>query len=190
MKNKKIMIGIIICVVIAIISGIFIHNKLSNAGVGVKTAEEISYDFFETMFPVFNTAEYDKIAELYLPCQSEEGCYTQLYYDVFENVPLFLEGVLEINKSKGNTISGQIVYRDFDGSYNILDEYDNGWEGFGNKKVANFELIKKNGKMYLNKFEVVANYNWRTIQQDKEFLEKYMTKMYTKKQEAKTHSLY
>ena len=190
MKNKKVLIGIIICLILAIVSGIYILIKFKNAGVNDKTAEEISYDFFETMFPVFNTSDYDKISELYLPCQEESGCYTQLYNEIFSSVPLFLEGVLEIESSKGNKISGQIVYRDFDGSYNLLDEYDNGWEGFGNKKVANFELIKKNGKMYLNKFEIVANYNWRTIQLDKEFLEKYMNTMYTKKQVEKQHSLY
>lgn len=183
-KNKKNIFIIIICLVIAIICGFIINNSLKNKQIGERSATEISYDFFkEEMFPLFNTGDYSQIEDLFLPCQNDDNFteyYNYLYTKVFPYLPMELEGVIQIDNAKGNTIKGKVVYGDHDGSYNILDEYDNGWEGFGNKKVADFELIKKNGKIYLNSFNIVANYNWRTIQKDPEFLELYMTKLYTK----------
>ena len=181
MKKKGLIIGIVVLLIVSIISGFLIHNQFKNAGVDEETATEISYDFFKIMFPLFNSKDIDKVAELYLPCQGEENygvCFNQMYHDIFSNSPLTLDGVFEIEETKGNSIEGQVIYSDLDGSYNVLDELDNGWSGFGNKKVANFELVKKEGKMYLKSFEIVANYNWRTIQQDPEFFDKYMTKLY------------
>ena len=180
-KNKKLVWLIVLCIVVAIASGLFIHSKLNSGEVEEESATEISYHFFQTMMPIFNTGDFNQIRELYLPCQEEENfgkCYNQMYHEVFKYIPFTLDGVLEIEEAKGNTIRGQVIYGDIDGSYNVLDEFDNGWTGFGNKKVANFELIKKDGKMYLNSFEIVANYNWRTIQEDPEFFDKYMNKLY------------
>jgi hypothetical protein len=186
MKKKGLIIGIVVLLIVSIISGFLIHNQFKNAGVDEETATEISYDFFKIMFPLFNSKDIDKVAELYLPCQGEENygvCFNQMYHDIFSNSPLTLDGVFEIEETKGNSIKGQVIYSDLDGSYNVLDELDNGWSGFGNKKVANFELVKKEGKMYLKSFEIVANYNWRTIQQDPEFFDKYMTKLYKEQTE-------
>lgn len=191
MKKKGLIIGIVVLLIISIISGFLIHKQFKSSGVNENVATQVSYDFFKVMFPVFNSNNIDKVAELYLPCQGEENygtCFNQMYHEVFSNTPLMFEGVFEIEETKGNTIKGQVVYGDLDGSYNVLDEYENGWEGFGNKKVADFELVKKDGKMYLKSFEIVANYNWRTIQQDPEFFEKYMTKLY--KEQLKEETIY
>ena len=126
LKKNKIYIIVIVLLIIACISGFLIHNKPNNGEVKKYSATEISYNFFETLFPVFNSGEYSKITELYLPCQDEENfgkCYNQIYHDVFKNKPLILEGVLEIEESQGNTIKGQVVYNDHDGSYNLLEKY-------------------------------------------------------------------
>ena len=182
-KFKKILLIAIpiLIVIILIIFSIFSFNKRQEEmHVDTTYATQISRETIVELLDVFNTQNFYEVKEVYLPYQrlSEEAATPEemvalkqkFIMDFSLQAPYVFEGVVNVKQTDSGTITGEALFKDNSQLVNYIEEYEAGWKNFGVQNLAEFEIVKQDGKMLINKFIVKETYTYRDAPE--EFLDK------------------
>lgn len=182
-KIKKlllIIIPLLLIVLLIIISMFSFNKKQKEMHVDTTYATQLSQETVIELLDVFNTQNFYEVKEIYLPYQRLEkevqnpeemvALKQKFIMDFSLHAPYIFEGVLNVKQTDSGTITGEVIFKDNSRVVNYIEEYEAGWKNFGVQNLAEFEIVKQNGEMKINKFIVKETYTYKDA--NEEFLDK------------------
>ena len=180
--NKKIIIiSLIVFIILLIILSLLSFNKKQESiHVNQVYAKSVSEETIMELLDLFNTQNYYDVKEIYLPYQRLEkeaqspeeivAIKQKFVMDFALYGPYIFEAIAEVEQTDSGTIKGEVFFKDNSQLVNYIEEYEAGWKNFGVQNLAEFEIVKENGEMKINKFIVKETYTYLDVTE--EFLDK------------------